>query len=132
MLPVLSGPCPRPQPRARRCPRRWQDLLVGAPHYFERKQELGGAVFVYMNEAGGFQQLPSLVLTGPSYSGFGFALASIGDVNQDGFQGEEPLKCAGILFLGSHRGAGQEKRGCGGSLERFGVKRKRWGRGWRS
>nr|XP_005497829.2 integrin alpha-3 [Zonotrichia albicollis] len=39
-----------------------------------------------MNEAGGFQQLPSLVLTGPSYSGFGFALASIGDINQDGFQ----------------------------------------------
>ncbi|XP_015471286.1 integrin alpha-3 [Parus major] len=64
----------------------WQDLVVGAPYYFERKQEVGGAVFVYMNEAGGFQQLPRLVLTGPSYSGFGFALASIGDINQDGFQ----------------------------------------------
>ncbi|NWV36440.1 ITA3 protein, partial [Grantiella picta] len=64
----------------------WQDLLVGAPYYFERKQEVGGAVFVYMNEAGGFQPLPSLLLTGPSYSGFGFALASLGDVNQDGFQ----------------------------------------------
>ncbi|NWW16955.1 ITA3 protein, partial [Falcunculus frontatus] len=64
----------------------WQDLVVGAPYYFERKQEVGGAVFVYMNEAGGFQQLHSLVLTGPSYSGFGFALASIGDINQDGFQ----------------------------------------------
>ncbi|XP_077644474.1 integrin alpha-3 isoform X2 [Lonchura striata] len=64
----------------------WQDLVVGAPYYFERKQEVGGAVFVFMNEAGGFQQLPSLVLTGPSYSGFGFALASIGDINQDGFQ----------------------------------------------
>ncbi|XP_031947548.1 LOW QUALITY PROTEIN: integrin alpha-3 [Corvus moneduloides] len=64
----------------------WQDLVVGAPYYFERKQEVGGAVFVYMNEAGGFQQLHSLILTGPSYSGFGFALASIGDVNQDGFQ----------------------------------------------
>ncbi|NXD46369.1 ITA3 protein, partial [Copsychus sechellarum] len=64
----------------------WQDLLVGAPYYFERKQEVGGAVFVYMNEAGGFQQRPRLVLTGPSSSGFGFALASIGDINQDGFQ----------------------------------------------
>ncbi|XP_056368295.1 integrin alpha-3 [Oenanthe melanoleuca] len=64
----------------------WQDLLVGAPHYFQRKQEVGGAVFVYMNEAGGFQQRPSLVLTGPSHSGFGFALASLGDINQDGFQ----------------------------------------------
>ncbi|KAM7029899.1 integrin alpha-3 [Acridotheres tristis] len=64
----------------------WQDLVVGAPFYFERKQEVGGAVFVYMNEAGGFQQRPSLLLTGPSYSGFGFALASLGDINQDGFQ----------------------------------------------
>ncbi|NXQ36776.1 ITA3 protein, partial [Alaudala cheleensis] len=64
----------------------WQDLVVGAPHYFERKQEVGGAVFVFMNEAGSFQQLPSLVLTGPSSSGFGFALASAGDINQDGFQ----------------------------------------------
>ncbi|XP_050183867.1 integrin alpha-3 isoform X2 [Myiozetetes cayanensis] len=64
----------------------WQDLVVGAPYYFERKQEVGGAVYVYMNEVGGFQLHPSLVLTGPSYSGFGFALASIGDVNQDGFQ----------------------------------------------
>ncbi|NXM75512.1 ITA3 protein, partial [Serilophus lunatus] len=64
----------------------WQDLVVGAPYYFERKQEVGGAVYVYMNEVGGFQLHPSLVLTGPSYSGFGFAVASIGDVNQDGFQ----------------------------------------------
>uniref|UniRef100_A0A6G1REK6 Integrin subunit alpha 3 n=1 Tax=Hypotaenidia okinawae TaxID=2861861 RepID=A0A6G1REK6_9GRUI len=39
-----------------------------------------------MNEVGGFQEDPSLVLTGPSYSGFGFAVASIGDINQDGFQ----------------------------------------------
>ncbi|NWI89282.1 ITA3 protein, partial [Pitta sordida] len=64
----------------------WKDLVVGAPYYFERKQEVGGAVYVYMNEVGGFQLHPSLVLTGPSYSGFGFAVASIGDVNQDGFQ----------------------------------------------
>ncbi|NXL13214.1 ITA3 protein, partial [Setophaga kirtlandii] len=82
-----SGPCHSPSPEHPSvCPHRWQDLVVGAPYYFERKQEVGGAVFVYMNEAGGFQQLPSLALTGPSYSGFGFALASIGDINQDGFQ----------------------------------------------
>ncbi|NXI40447.1 ITA3 protein, partial [Galbula dea] len=64
----------------------WQDLVVGAPYYFQRKQEVGGAVYVYMNEVGGFQPEPSLVLTGPSYSAFGFAVASIGDINQDGFQ----------------------------------------------
>ncbi|NXC78167.1 ITA3 protein, partial [Anhinga anhinga] len=64
----------------------WQDLVVGAPYYFQRKQEVGGAVYVYMNEVGGFQLHPSLLLTGPSYSAFGFAVASIGDINQDGFQ----------------------------------------------
>ncbi|NXD17305.1 ITA3 protein, partial [Nothocercus nigrocapillus] len=64
----------------------WQDLVVGAPYYFKRKQEVGGAVYVYMNEGGDFSPEPSLVLTGPSYSAFGFAVASIGDVNQDGFQ----------------------------------------------
>ncbi|NXX46453.1 ITA3 protein, partial [Tricholaema leucomelas] len=64
----------------------WQDLVVGAPYYFQRKQEVGGAVYVYMNEVGQFQPQPSLLLTGPSGSAFGFALASVGDLNQDGFQ----------------------------------------------
>ncbi|NXN92748.1 ITA3 protein, partial [Rhinopomastus cyanomelas] len=64
----------------------WQDLVVGAPYYFQRKQEVGGAVYIYMNEAGVFQPEPSLVLTGPSSSAFGFAVASAGDLNQDGFQ----------------------------------------------
>lgn len=70
------------------CPRRWQDLVVGAPYYFERKDEVGGAVYVYMNDGGRFQDTYSQNLTGPSDSGFGFAIASIGDINQDGFQGE--------------------------------------------
>ncbi|NWW51976.1 ITA3 protein, partial [Pedionomus torquatus] len=30
----------------------WQDLVVGAPYYFQRKHEVGGAVYVYMNELG--------------------------------------------------------------------------------
>ncbi|TRZ13760.1 hypothetical protein HGM15179_013369, partial [Zosterops borbonicus] len=87
----------------------WQDLVVGAPYYFERKQEVGGAVFIYINEAGGFSQLPTLVLTGPSYSGFGFALASIGDINQDGFQDiavGAPFEGPGKVYIyhGSARG----------------------------
>ncbi|XP_012581983.1 PREDICTED: integrin alpha-3 isoform X2 [Condylura cristata] len=65
----------------------WQDLLVGAPYYFERKEEVGGAVYVYMNQAGtSFPAQPSLLLHGPSRSAFGFSVASIGDINQDGFQ----------------------------------------------
>ncbi|XP_069884425.1 integrin alpha-3 isoform X1 [Dipodomys merriami] len=65
----------------------WQDLLVGAPYYFERKEEVGGAVYVFMNQAGtSFPTHPSLLLHGPSRSTFGFSVASIGDINQDGFQ----------------------------------------------
>nr|XP_020026980.1 integrin alpha-3 isoform X2 [Castor canadensis]XP_020026981.1 integrin alpha-3 isoform X2 [Castor canadensis] len=65
----------------------WQDLLVGAPYYFERKEEVGGAVYVFMNQAGtSFPAQPSLLLHGPSRSTFGFSVASIGDINQDGFQ----------------------------------------------
>ncbi|XP_016044825.2 integrin alpha-3 isoform X2 [Erinaceus europaeus] len=65
----------------------WQDLLVGAPYYFERKEEIGGAVYVFMNQAGtSFPAQPSLLLHGPSHSAFGFSVASIGDINQDGFQ----------------------------------------------
>lgn len=67
---------------------RWQDLLVGAPYYFERKKEVGGAIYVFMNQAGtSFPAHPSLLLHGPSHSAFGFSVASIGDINQDGFQG---------------------------------------------
>ncbi|KAM5310166.1 integrin alpha-3 isoform 1-T2 [Glossophaga mutica] len=65
----------------------WQDLLVGAPYYFERKKEVGGAIYVFMNQAGtSFPAQPSLLLHGPSRSAFGFSVASIGDINQDGFQ----------------------------------------------
>nr|KAF6456518.1 integrin subunit alpha 3 [Rousettus aegyptiacus] len=65
----------------------WQDLLVGAPYYFERKKEVGGAIYVFMNQAGtSFPAHPSLLLHGPSHSAFGFSVASIGDINQDGFQ----------------------------------------------
>ncbi|CAH2302627.1 integrin alpha-3 [Pelobates cultripes] len=62
-----------------------QDIAVGAPYYFDRKEEVGGSVYIYTNEAGYFKNESSLVLRGPSASGFGFALANIGDINQDGF-----------------------------------------------
>ncbi|XP_068920505.1 integrin alpha-3 isoform X2 [Petaurus breviceps papuanus] len=64
----------------------WQDLLVGAPYYFERKEEIGGAVYIFMNQGGIFPTSPSQYLYGPSDSTFGFSLASLGDINQDGFQ----------------------------------------------
>lgn len=64
----------------------WNDLLVGAPFYFSRQEEVGGAVYVYMNGGGRFQSEPSMVLTGQAGSAFGMAVAAAGDLNQDGFQ----------------------------------------------
>ncbi|XP_037400807.1 integrin alpha-3 isoform X1 [Pygocentrus nattereri] len=64
----------------------WKELIVGAPFYFDRKKEEGGAVYVFMNENGSFQLKTDRKLTGPKQSGFGMAVAAVGDVNQDGFQ----------------------------------------------
>ncbi|XP_049925618.1 integrin alpha-3-like isoform X1 [Epinephelus moara] len=64
----------------------WNDLLVGAPFYFHRQQEAGGAVYVYMNAGGRFDPEPSVVLRGPAGSAFGMAVTAAGDLNQDGFQ----------------------------------------------
>ncbi|KAK3520815.1 hypothetical protein QTP70_032382 [Hemibagrus guttatus] len=63
----------------------WKELIVGAPFYFDRRGEEGGAVYVFMNENGSFKPKTDLRFTGPSDSGFGMAVSSIGDVNQDGF-----------------------------------------------
>lgn len=61
---------------------------MGAPFYFHRQPEAGGAVYVYMNSGGGFDSKPSVVLRGPAGSAFGMAVSAAGDLNQDGFQGE--------------------------------------------
>ncbi|KAM9462317.1 integrin alpha-3b [Clarias gariepinus] len=64
----------------------WNDLIVGAPFYFDRYKEHGGAVYIFMNENGSFQNKSSIILNGEKGSAFGFAVAAIGDINQDGFQ----------------------------------------------
>nr|XP_020461843.1 integrin alpha-3 isoform X2 [Monopterus albus] len=64
----------------------WNDLIVGAPFYFDRMKDQGGAVYIFMNENGSFQMNSTVTLKGPSHSAFGLAVAAIGDVNQDGFQ----------------------------------------------
>lgn len=72
-------------------PHSWNDLIVGAPFYFDRKEFQGGAVYIFMNENGSFQKIATLVLKGPTTSGFGMAVAAIGDINQDGFQGRSVI-----------------------------------------
>ncbi|XP_067832791.1 integrin alpha-7-like isoform X1 [Heptranchias perlo] len=64
----------------------WMDLVVGAPYYFDRKEEIGGAVYVYTNQAGRWNKVRSVRLNGTKDSLFGLAVANIGDINQDGFE----------------------------------------------
>ncbi|XP_046894266.1 integrin alpha-3-like isoform X1 [Hypomesus transpacificus] len=64
----------------------WNDLVVGAPFYFHKKLEQGGAVYVFMNEGGTFRQNASVTLRGPAGSAFGMSVVALGDINQDGFQ----------------------------------------------
>ncbi|XP_043109036.1 integrin alpha-3b isoform X2 [Puntigrus tetrazona] len=91
----------------------WNDLIVGAPFYFDRYKEEGGAVYVFMNENGSFQEKASLVLKGKKGSGFGFAIAAVGDVNQDGFQDfavGAPFHDSGkvYIWMGSKNGIKKE------------------------
>jgi len=47
----------------------------------------GGAVYVYLNDGTGFnERTPYIKIIGPPESRFGFALASLGDLNHDGFE----------------------------------------------
>ncbi|XP_032358038.1 integrin alpha-3b [Etheostoma spectabile] len=91
----------------------WNDLIVGAPFYFDRMKDEGGAVYIFMNENGSFQKTASVVLKGPPASGFGFAVAAIGDVNQDGFQDfavGAPFHDTGkvYIWMGSKKGISKE------------------------
>ncbi|XP_068937411.1 integrin alpha-7 [Petaurus breviceps papuanus] len=63
----------------------WADLVVGAPYFFERQEELGGAVYVYVNQAGRWAGVSPLRLFGSPGSMFGVSVVTLGDLNQDGF-----------------------------------------------
>lgn len=64
----------------------WQDIVVGAPQYFEKDGEIGGAVYVYINNAGNWDKPTRTRLDGPKDSMFGLAVENLGDINQDGYQ----------------------------------------------
>uniref|UniRef100_A0A3P9HVH9 Integrin alpha-2 domain-containing protein n=1 Tax=Oryzias latipes TaxID=8090 RepID=A0A3P9HVH9_ORYLA len=87
----------------------WNDLLVGAPFYFQRQQGKGGAVYIYMNAGAHFESRPTTVLTGPPGSAFGIAVTAAGDLNQDGFQDiavGAPFHETGsvMIWMGSEKG----------------------------
>ena len=76
---------------------------MGAPYFFERQEELGGAVYVYMNEGGHWAGVTPLRLCGSLDSMFGISLAVLGDLNQDGFPG----------VTGNGKGWGTRREGAG-------------------
>ncbi|XP_071418731.1 integrin alpha-6 isoform X1 [Pithys albifrons albifrons] len=63
----------------------WQDIVVGAPQYFDRSGDIGGAVYVYINRQGKWEGVKPLRLNGTTDSMFGLAVENVGDVNQDGY-----------------------------------------------
>ncbi|XP_054622830.1 integrin alpha-6-like isoform X2 [Dunckerocampus dactyliophorus] len=63
----------------------WQDIVVGAPQYFEKDGEIGGAVYVYLNKAGKWNKVTPTRIDGPEDSMFGLAVENLGDTNQDGY-----------------------------------------------
>uniref|UniRef100_A0A3Q1B9G7 Integrin alpha-2 domain-containing protein n=1 Tax=Amphiprion ocellaris TaxID=80972 RepID=A0A3Q1B9G7_AMPOC len=64
----------------------WTDLIVGAPNFFDRKAEIGGAVYVYLNPFGHWDdQARPIRLNGTYDSMFGMTVTSIGDLDQDGY-----------------------------------------------
>uniref|UniRef100_A0A668A232 Integrin, alpha 6b n=1 Tax=Myripristis murdjan TaxID=586833 RepID=A0A668A232_9TELE len=63
----------------------WQDIVVGAPQYFEKEKEIGGAIYIYVNQAGAWDKVTPTRIEGPQDSMFGLAVENMGDINQDGF-----------------------------------------------
>ncbi|XP_074002172.1 integrin alpha-6 isoform X1 [Numenius arquata] len=63
----------------------WQDIVVGAPQYFDRSGDIGGAVYIYINQQGKWEGVKPIRLNGTSDSMFGLAVENVGDVNQDGY-----------------------------------------------
>lgn len=67
---------------------RWQDIVVGAPQYFDRSGDIGGAVYIYINQRGKWEGIKPIRLNGTADSMFGLAVENVGDINQDGYPGE--------------------------------------------
>ncbi|XP_064307673.1 integrin alpha-6 isoform X1 [Phalacrocorax carbo] len=63
----------------------WQDIVVGAPQYFDRSGDIGGAVYIYINQQGKWEGVKPVRLNGTADSMFGLVVENVGDINQDGY-----------------------------------------------
>uniref|UniRef100_A0A4W3J832 Integrin alpha-6-like n=1 Tax=Callorhinchus milii TaxID=7868 RepID=A0A4W3J832_CALMI len=64
----------------------WNDIVVGAPQFFDKETEIGGAVYVYINQKGDWSNITPIRLNGTKDSMFGLAVENIGDINKDGYE----------------------------------------------
>ena len=60
---------------------------MGAPQYFMKDGEVGGAVYIYINQQGKWDKVKPIRLNGTKDSMFGLAVENIGDINQDLYEG---------------------------------------------
>ncbi|XP_063285802.1 integrin alpha-6 isoform X1 [Pelobates fuscus] len=64
----------------------WQDIVVGAPQYFDKNdKDIGGAIYVYINQNGKWNDVKPIRIEGTKDSMFGISVKNIGDINQDGY-----------------------------------------------
>uniref|UniRef100_A0A673Z4M3 Integrin subunit alpha 7 n=1 Tax=Salmo trutta TaxID=8032 RepID=A0A673Z4M3_SALTR len=63
----------------------WTDLIVGAPNYFDRKTEIGGAVYIFLNRFGNWEYAQPIRLNGTHDSMFGLTVNNVGDLDRDGY-----------------------------------------------
>uniref|UniRef100_A0A3Q3FZN5 Integrin, alpha 6a n=1 Tax=Labrus bergylta TaxID=56723 RepID=A0A3Q3FZN5_9LABR len=64
----------------------WQDIVVGAPQFYMKDRDIGGAVYVYINQAGRWERVTPVRLNGTKDSMFGLAVENIGNINQDSYE----------------------------------------------
>ncbi|KAF5909276.1 integrin alpha-6-like isoform X2, partial [Clarias magur] len=65
----------------------WEDLVVGAPQFFMKDSDIGGAVYVYINQQGDWDKTVKMKtrIDGAKNSMFGLAIENLGDLNLDEF-----------------------------------------------
>ncbi|TSK17965.1 Integrin alpha-6 [Bagarius yarrelli] len=63
----------------------WQDLVIGAPQFFVKDGDIGGAVYVYINQNGDWNKATWTRIDGAKDSMFGLAIENLGDLNLDRF-----------------------------------------------
>ncbi|XP_008276936.1 integrin alpha-6 isoform X1 [Stegastes partitus] len=64
----------------------WQDIVVGAPQFYMKDRDVGGAVYVYVNKGGRWERVTPVRLNGTKHSMFGLAVENAGDINQDSYE----------------------------------------------